>query len=94
MFKQGGRHLIVTGTIPLAIQDIPFMTYALNYDIVADMVKLILKRSNCESPLKLTSQNVHLKLEHVFPYNQLQIPEPQNPPFSLAIGARITSTKL
>ncbi|MDV7694879.1 carbamoyl-phosphate synthase large subunit [Pediococcus parvulus] len=94
MFKQEGSHLIVTGTIPLAIQDIPFMTYALNYDIVADMVKLILKRSNCESPLKLTSQNVHLKLEHVFPYNQLQIPEPQNPPFSLAIGARITSTKL
>ncbi|MDV7719117.1 ATP-grasp domain-containing protein [Pediococcus ethanolidurans] len=93
MFKQEGSHLIVTGTIPLAVQDIPFMTYALNYDLVADMVKLSLNYSDCESKLKLTSAGTQLKLEHVFPYEQLQIPQPQNAPFSLAIGAKITRTQ-
>ena len=90
MFKQEGSHLIVTGTIPLAIQDIPFMTVALNYDLVEDVVKMMLGQTENSKKVEPPVGEGQLKLDHIFPYEQLQIEKPQNPPFSLAIGAKIT----
>ncbi|WP_412990332.1 carbamoyl-phosphate synthase large subunit [Pediococcus siamensis] len=90
MFKQEGNHLVVTGLIPLAIQDIPFMSYALQRDLSADLVKLALGKSPHEFSNVKASAAVKLKLTHVFPYEHLEIPQPQNPPFSLAIGAAIS----
>lgn len=91
MFKQEGSHLVVTGITPLAIQDIPFMTYALNHDLTADLIRLVFNRLD-DAVVKTINpvQDRQLTLEHVFPYEQLEIESPQNPPFSLAIGAKIS----
>ncbi|AMV62123.1 carbamoyl-phosphate synthase large subunit [Pediococcus damnosus] len=92
MFKQEGTHLIVTGTIPLAIQDIPFMTGVLNYDLVDDLVRMALGKPEGDNMVEIPNTEGQLKLDHIFPYEQLQIPIPKNPPFSLAIGAKISKS--
>ena len=49
----------------LAIQDIPFMTVALNYDLVEDVVKMMLGQAEIRKVEPPVGEG-QLKLDHIF----------------------------
>lgn len=90
VFKQNNEHLTVTGVVPLAIQDTPYLSCVLNRNLIADLVNISLNNFKIdEVQTQFNQLDEPLLYNHVYPYHQFGLQLPQQPPFSLANGARV-----
>jgi carbamoyl-phosphate synthase large subunit len=85
IIKKDSNRLQIVSVVPLAVQDLPFLSFAFNQDFAGIITEITLT-GTC------VVENHHMiqgdyRYSHVFPYTQFGIKKPQKPPFSLAIGA-------
>lgn len=81
--------LEVSSSVPMAIQDLPFLSYVLNQDFAGMITEIIL--TGAFQIKNYPMMGAKYRYAHVYPYDQFGIKQPQNTPFSLAIGAKFLS---
>ncbi|TLQ04184.1 ATP-grasp domain-containing protein [Pediococcus stilesii] len=81
--------LEVSSSVPMAIQDLPFLSYVLNQDFAGMITEIIL--TGAFQIKNYPMMGAKYRYTHVYPYDQFGIKQPQNTPFSLAIGAKFLS---
>lgn len=78
--------LKVSSSVPMAIQDLPFLSYVFNQDFAGMITEIMVNGTfNVEDKPMILD---HHHYSHVYPYEQFGLTRPQNTPFSLAIGAK------
>jgi carbamoyl-phosphate synthase large subunit len=89
IIKQDGEHLKIISSVPMAIQDLPFLSLVFDQDFAGMITEIEVNGTYSIEPKPVINGRYHYS--HVYPYGQLGIKIPHKPPFSLAIGAEITS---
>ena len=77
--------------MPLAVQDLPFLSFAFDQDFAGIITEITLNGSSEIENHPIIQGDY--RYSHVYPYTQFGLKKPQNPPFSLAIGAEFQSIK-
>ena len=87
MLKKEASALKVISCVPVAIQDLPFLSLAFNQDFAGMITEITLTGTYQieEHPVRMARYHY----EHVYPYKQFGLTQPQKAPYSLAIGAKL-----
>ncbi|MEE6679066.1 carbamoyl-phosphate synthase large subunit [Pediococcus pentosaceus] len=91
IIKENMHQLQIVSVVPLAVQDLPFLSFAFDQDFAGIITEITLNGSS-----KIENHPIiqgDYRYSHVYPYTQFGLKKPQNPPFSLAIGAEFQSIK-
>ena len=81
-----GNTFKVLSSVPMAIQDLPFLSYIFKQNFAGIITEIMVKGTASFQPEEAIQQVI--KYEHVYPYAQFGLTQPQNPPYSLAIGTK------
>ncbi|MEE6673577.1 carbamoyl-phosphate synthase large subunit [Pediococcus acidilactici] len=91
MLKKEANTLKVISCVPVAIQDLPFLSLAFNQDFAGMITEITLTGTYQIKDRQVQHASYHY--EHVYPYKQFGLPQPQKAPYSLAIGAKLEQAK-
>ena len=91
IIKENMHQLQIVSVVPLAVQDLPFLSFAFDQDFAGIITEITLNGSSEIENHPIIQGDY--RYSHVYPYTQFGLKKPQNPPFSLAIGAEFQSIK-